>query len=435
MKKNVYNIEPIEDSLIFETIRSNNTLSIDSNRKTIDNKQKIEKNIKETNEIKEIKEVIEIKEIKENKEKVTVKKNKIDRLLGFFYITTCYRNSYMTIKLLRYGKTTEEYLVKQYNMNYIRENDKKSYYINEIEVAKRISDFDLVLKIKFPYKSKNSIDILYHNFPLILKFNSINKKPFNLDLARFYFANFFHLFHYLNERKIILRNFDYENVFVDSNTGYIKYINYDSFKIMDKDKCYTLVGKEKYLSPEMINYSGYNNASNHFLLGILMYEFLHGYNPFENSDPMLTYRNILTENYKEIKCDRDIKLLIKQLLIKDVKKRLGSGIRSINEITSHKCFMSFNWDNFVNRTMKFPMHTEINENYSIEQYYAREYENSPTMKNYLNMIDKPWKDQETNDKNQMDHKKILTDKEKKEIEIEMLNKEYFEFMDQYEDFN
>lgn len=358
------------------------------------------------------------------------KKTKPDRLLGYNYICTSYKNSYCTMKLIKKGKNNEEYLIKQFKKDYIRKYDKRKEYQTEVAILSMLKGFDLIMSIQFPYNNKSSIDILYDHFPLVHNLGDYfdREKVFSLTLSKFYFASFMHLFEFFKSKNILFRNFDFRNVYLHPVTGYIKLINLDSCKIVkEKEFCYTLLGKEKYLTPEMINYIGYSYSSNYFLLGVILYEMLHGYNPFEDEDPMITYQNILKGECKEFKTDRDVKLLLKQLMTTDIRKRLGAGKRGINEITSHKCFINFNWKEFTSREMIAPYIPE-ELNYTYEEYYAREYQNSPEMSNYLFMRDKPWKEQEVI--NNKGDKKV----DENELLEEQLKEEYFSFMKYYEDY-
>lgn len=70
--------------------------------------------------------------------------------------------------------------------------------------------------------------------------------------------------------------------------GYLKLIDYGFAKIVDK-RTYTICGTPEYIAPEILLNSGHGKAVDWWTLGVLLYEMLVGYPPFQDDDPMKIY--------------------------------------------------------------------------------------------------------------------------------------------------
>lgn len=108
---------------------------------------------------------------------------------------------------------------------------------------------------------------------------------------------------------------------------------------------YSFVGTEEYLAPEVIGTEGHSSEVDWWCFGILIYELLFGTTPFKGLRRDQTFQNILfaplifpnSPNVSTLCID-----LIKRLLIKDRKQRLGSR-GGAEEIKSHPYFSNINW--------------------------------------------------------------------------------------------
>lgn len=120
----------------------------------------------------------------------------------------------------------------------------------------------------------------------------------------------------------------------------------------------SFVGTHEYLAPEVISGKGHGSAVDWWTLGVFLYEMLFGRTPFKGAGKESTLTNIITNPLKfpadmsstgraersaadaeQWNAARD---LIKRLLVKDPRRRLGSS-RGAADIKKHPFFKNMNW--------------------------------------------------------------------------------------------
>jgi protein kinase A len=132
-------------------------------------------------------------------------------------------------------------------------------------------------------------------------------KRFDENTARFYAAEIVLILEFLHEREgVAYRDLKPENLLLDAD-GHIKLVDFGFAKRLGNSRLaaqrgsgahiddhqgetYTLCGTPEYLAPEVIQSKGHTTAVDWWALGILIYEFLTGYPPFWNSNPIEIYK-------------------------------------------------------------------------------------------------------------------------------------------------
>lgn len=168
-----------------------------------------------------------------------------------------------------------------------------------------------------------------------------------------------YLIDYLHSRGIVYRNLKPENIYIDRN-GFLKVCDFELAKVLPEgNKTYTVCGTPEYMAPEMLTGTGYSFPVDYWALGVLLYEFLVGIDPFSAETPFLTYRNILEKRVKFPKdTDPAAINLIKHLLDKDAFKRLGSSKGGAKDVMGHKFFKDVNFNDIkdLKDFGKFPIY-------------------------------------------------------------------------------
>lgn len=146
---------------------------------------------------------------------------------------------------------------------------------------------------------------------------------FPKHLTAFYTMMVTMIFEYLHSKNVIYRDLKPENILIDTE-GYLKLTDFGFAKIVET-RTYTLCGTPEYIAPEIILNKGHSKGVDWWTLGVLIYEMLAGFDPFNDSDPMQIYQNIIRGNLKFPRnFDKDARSLIKHLLVADLSKRYGN---------------------------------------------------------------------------------------------------------------
>lgn len=137
---------------------------------------------------------------------------------------------------------------------------------------------------------------------------------------------------------MIHRDLKPENIFI-SSLGYVKVGDFGVSRILSnaENRASTVVGTYEYLAPEMIKEEPYDNKVDIWALGVILYELVAGYRPFDGRNFVLM-NNIINNPFKKMPdgVDGEIRELIGKMLSKDAEKR-----PSIKEVLRSKVVMPY----------------------------------------------------------------------------------------------
>ncbi|XP_068325375.1 serine/threonine-protein kinase OXI1-like [Pyrus communis] len=120
-------------------------------------------------------------------------------------------------------------------------------------------------------------------------------------------------------------------------------VNSESLSGSDlSEKSNSFVGTEEYVAPEIVSGHGHDFGVDWWSLGVLLYEMLYGTTPFRGSNRKETFYRILTKTPVLTGQTTALRDLIKNLLEKDPKQRIGSV-----EIKGHDFFKGVEWDSVL----------------------------------------------------------------------------------------
>ena len=160
--------------------------------------------------------------------------------------------------------------------------------------------------------------------------------------------------YYLHTQKILHRDMKTANIFLSSSSNSNNNIKTSAFgqhnndipslkigdlgvaKMLNSTKSYaaSVVGTPYYLSPELCANKPYNKQSDVWALGCILYECCTFKHPFDATNQGALVLKIMRGKYEPICMDysHDLRILVKDMLIKDMKKRL-----TLNKLFNRKC--------------------------------------------------------------------------------------------------
>eukprot|EP01080_Neovahlkampfia_damariscottae_P002352 gene2352-2820_t len=137
---------------------------------------------------------------------------------------------------------------------------------------------------------------------------------FSEELVKFYTAQLLISIEYIHKRNIIHRDIKLENIMIEDKTGRLKLIDFGH--AIQKRNAKSFCGTIAYMAPEIFLGREYTKAVDFYSFGIIIFELLFGYLPYDSDDQRKNIRNILV-----------LKLEFpKNKTISDAAKNLISGL-------------------------------------------------------------------------------------------------------------
>lgn len=269
------------------------------------------------------------------------------------------------VYLVKHNETGKLYAMKVLSKEEMIARNKVSGVLTEREILST-SDHPSIVTLYYCFQSTTKLIFIMEYCAGGEFYKVIQRQPSKClteEQTRFYAGEVLLALEYLHNSGYVYRDLKPENILMDSN-GHVKLTDFDLSKAVktDTENQFSLqdflttsfVGTEEYIAPEILRGTGYGSSVDWWTFGILMFEMLYGRTPFRGQNRDRTFKNIKSGNLKlnsktkRGALSRECKDLLKKLLHKDVRKRLGAGSRDALEIKKHPFFKGLKFDQLHN---------------------------------------------------------------------------------------
>uniref|UniRef100_A0A674EL63 Ribosomal protein S6 kinase n=1 Tax=Salmo trutta TaxID=8032 RepID=A0A674EL63_SALTR len=190
---------------------------------------------------------------------------------------------------------------------------------------------------------------------------------------------------HLHQLGIVYRDLKLENILMDSS-GHIVLTDFGLSKEFDElERAYSVCGTIEYMAPEIAEggEAGHDMAVDWWSLGVLMYELMTGGSPFTVDGDENSHTDIAKRiSKKDPPFPKDMgplaKDLIQGLLIKDPKKRLGSGPDGAENVKKHPFYQKINWEDLAAKRVPAPFKPVIRDELDVSNFAEEFTEMDPT---------------------------------------------------------
>jgi serine/threonine protein kinase len=247
------------------------------------------------------------------------------------------RGGYGKVYLAREKRSRYIVALKVLNKTDLLADDLEHQLRREIEIQSQLRHKNILRLYGYFYDKKNIYLILEYapGGELYKRLNT--QKRFPDKTAAKYIADIAHALKYCHSKNIVHRDIKPENLLVGAS-GEIKLADFGWSFHTPTSRRTTLCGTLDYLPPEIVAGEDHDKMVDVWCLGVLLFEFLVGYPPFQADGPPNTHRRILDLDLRfptELEVAPGAQDLITKLLRKDPRHRM-----SLDEVPTHSWVIS-----------------------------------------------------------------------------------------------
>ena len=264
------------------------------------------------------------------------------KLADFILIKELGTGSFGRVLLVQHKMTQAKYAIKAIDKRNKTNIQEKPYFRREIEIMYRVHHPNVV-KLFGHFEDANYCYFLMEYIPggniysLVPKngIRTISTKNIVSIMKDVISATYF--LHHMYP-PIIHRDIKPENVVLDNNmVAKLTDFGWSNYMPGDDSKRTTVCGTPVYLAPEIINNRGHDERVDIWCIGVLMFELMTGFSPFQGDDVKTVKYNISRLKIKwPQEMDRDAADLISRILKYNPEERI-----SLEQILLHPFFTKY----------------------------------------------------------------------------------------------
>jgi len=273
----------------------------------------------------------------------------------------CFGIVYLVEKI----NTKEKFAMKVLNKEKIFGQNLLKYAITERNILSR-NNHPFIVKLNYAFQTSSKLFLIIEYCPNCdLSKHLIQEKRFKEQKAKFYMCELILALEYLHKKDVIFRDLKPGNLLLDKE-GHIKLTDFGLSKEGVKDNFYTksFCGSIGYLAPEILLNQKYGKSVDWYSLGVIFYEMLSGTLPY-----FTPYKGVILKSKKRVELNipkfvsKEAAELIKKLLEKNPKERLGNGGRDALEIKDNVYFKDVDWNKVYKKQINPPVFLNHMNNY------------------------------------------------------------------------
>ncbi|KAL0489772.1 glucocorticoid-regulated kinase [Acrasis kona] len=288
-----------------------------------------------------------------DQKKVTLEDFDLLKLVG--------RGNFAKVMQVRKKDTGKIYAIKILNKKKLEESEQLEHIKTERTVLQYV-EHPFLVRLDYAFQTQEK---LYMVMDFInggeLFFHLKNEKRFEEKRVKFYAAELLLALQHLHDQNVVFRDLKPENILMDRD-GNVMLTDFGLAKFLfNQDRTHTFCGTPEYLAPEVLLQKGHGKPVDWWSYGTLVYEMLIGIPPFYNENVQKMYDKILHSQLvlSEKLMSPEVQDLIRKLLERDPRKRLGSGPTGAEEIKKHPWFAGVNWDDLYHKRITPPFRPNV----------------------------------------------------------------------------